>query len=108
MTNVRMTIGECPKRCARIAHSSSVIRHSSSSPSGHTLVELIVAMAASTFLLAGLASVMLIARQIAYTPSAAIRRTQSADAINQMADELRYATLILQQTSRSVEFVVAD
>jgi Tfp pilus assembly protein PilW len=83
-------------------------RHPSRDASGHTLVELVVAMVISTFLLAGLGSVMLIARQIAYTPSAAIRRTQSADAINQMADELRYATLILQQTSRSLEFLVND
>lgn len=103
-----MSNDECPKRCVRIDHSSFVIRRLSFSPSGHTLVELIVAMAASTFLLAGLASVMLIARQIAYTPSAAIRRTQSADVVSQMADELRYATLILQQTVKSVEFLVAD
>ena len=66
-------------------------------------------MVASTFLLAGLGSVMLIARQVAYTPSAAVRRTQAAEVVNQLADEIcAYATLILQQTPRILEFVVTD
>ena len=52
-------------------------------------------------LLAGLGSVMMIARQVAYTPSAATRRTEAADVLSELADELRYATLIIQQTPRS-------
>jgi pilin/secretion family protein with methylation motif len=75
---------------------------------GHTLMELIVAMAASTFLLAGMGSVMFIGRQIAYTPSDASRRAQAADIVGQICDELRYATLVIQQTPQILEFVVAD
>jgi hypothetical protein len=65
-------------------------------------------MVASAFLLAGLGSVMMIARQVALTPSAAERRTLSAQAVNTMASELRFATLVLQRSARTLEFVVAD
>src|SRR3954453_9923276 len=75
---------------------------------GFTMIEMIVAMVASAFLLAGLGSVMFIARQVAYTPAAAHRRSKTADIINQISDELRYATCITQQTSQVLEFVVAD
>jgi hypothetical protein len=67
-----------------------------------------VAIVASSFLLAGLGSVMLIARQVALTPSAAERRASSAQVVNTMASELRFATLILQRSDRILEFVVAD
>src|SRR3954449_10683354 len=75
---------------------------------GFTLLEMTVAMVASAFLLAGLGSVMFIARQVAYAPTAANRRAKSADIVNQISDELRYATVITQQTSQILEFVVAD
>jgi hypothetical protein len=75
---------------------------------GHTLIEMVVAMAASVVLLAGLGSVMMIARQVAYTPSAATSRMLAADVINQVAEELRYATLVIQQTPQILEFVVDD
>jgi hypothetical protein len=65
-------------------------------------------MVASSFLLAGLGSVMMIARQVAYTPTAANRRIESANVVNQIAEELRSATIVLQQTSQILEFVVAD
>jgi Tfp pilus assembly protein PilW len=73
-----------------------------------TMLELMVAMVASAFLLVGLGSVMFIARQVAYTPTAASRRSKTADIINQISDELRYATVITQQTAQILEFVVAD
>jgi uncharacterized membrane protein len=73
-----------------------------------TMIELTVAMIASAFLMAGLGSIMFIARQIAYSPTAASRRAKTADIINQISDELRYATVITQQTSQILEFVVAD
>ncbi len=77
-------------------------------PRGFTMLELVVAMVASTFLLAGLGSVMFIARQVAYSPTAASRRTKTADIVSQISDELRYATIIFQQTPQILEFVVAD
>jgi hypothetical protein len=73
-----------------------------------TIIELTVAMVASAFLMVGLGSVMFIARQVAYSPTAASRRSKTADVINQISDELRYATVITQQTSQILEFVVAD
>ncbi len=75
---------------------------------GHTLIELMAATIASAFLLAGLGSVMYIARQVAYTPSDSIQRSSAAMVVNQICDELRYATLVLQQTPQILEFVVAD
>ncbi len=84
------------------------LTHDNSPRPGHTLMELVVAMVASAVLLAGLGSVMLIGSQVAYTPSAAVRRTAAADVAGQIAEELRYATLVIQQTPQILEFVVAD
>jgi hypothetical protein len=79
---------------------------------GHTLVELTTAMVASGFLLAGLAAVMMIGRQVAQAPTAAARRTQAADIVHLLADELRFATMIVQhvddEEEQTLEFVVAD
>jgi hypothetical protein len=78
----------------------------------HTLVELATAMVASGFLMAGLAAVMMIGRQVAYSPTAAARRTQAADVVSHLADELRFATIIVQhvdeEDEQCLEFVVAD
>jgi hypothetical protein len=75
---------------------------------GHTLMELVAAMVCSAVLLAGLGSVMLIGRQVAYTPTAANVRTETANAVSRLADELQYATLLIGQSTRSLEFVIAD
>ncbi len=73
-----------------------------------TILEMLVAMVASAFLLAGLGSVLFIARQTAYSPTAASRRSRTADIANLISDELRYATIITQQTPQILEFIVAD
>jgi hypothetical protein len=92
-----------------IIRSSFVILHSSlKRPAGHTLIELVVAMVASTVLLAGLGSVMFIARQVAYSPSGASRRTEAADVLSQLTDELQYATLVIGQSANVLEFLVGD
>lgn len=75
---------------------------------GHTLMELVAAMFASSFLLAGMGSVIFIARHVAYTPSEALNRTRAADVTSQICDELRYATVIIENTPKILEFVVAD
>src|SRR6478609_9891959 len=82
--------------------------HTTNHRRGFTMLEMIVAMVASAVLLAGLGSVMFIARQIAYSPTAANRRAKTGDLVNQISDELRYATIVLQQTPQILEFVVAD
>jgi hypothetical protein len=71
-------------------------------------MELIAASVASGFLLAGLAGVMLIGQQVAYTPAASAHRTEAANVVNQISEELRYATLVIQQNGQTLEFVVAD
>ncbi len=80
----------------------------SRSESGHTLMELVAAMVCSAMLLAGLGSVMLIARQVAFTPSASVRRTEVAEVTSEITDELQFAMLITQQLPHALEFVVAD
>jgi hypothetical protein len=72
------------------------------------MLEMVVATAASAVLMVGLGSVMYIARQVAYAPTAAAQRAKTADIANQISDELRFATVITQNTSRILEFVVAD
>jgi hypothetical protein len=75
---------------------------------GHTLMELVAAMVCSAVLLAGLGSVMLIGRQVAYSPTSASVRTETANVVSYLADELQYATLLIGQSTRSLEFVIAD
>jgi hypothetical protein len=65
-------------------------------------------MVAGTVLLAGLGSVMLVARQIAYSPAASSSRLAASQVVNQLADEVRAATFFFAHTSRTIEFVVAD
>jgi hypothetical protein len=79
-----------------------------SARSGHSLIELIAATTCATILLAGLGSVMFIARQIAYTPTASEARIEAAVAVNQLVDELRFASWIVERSTDSIEFVVAD
>jgi hypothetical protein len=78
------------------------------SPRGHTLVELVTAMVSSGMLLAGLGSVMLIASQVANTPTASSHRLEAAEALNEFANDLRYATFLVTRTPRVLEFVVTD
>jgi len=75
---------------------------------GHTMIELVVAMVASAMLLASLGSVMLIARQIAFTPSAPTQRMDAAGVVNELAGDLRFATLLVEQSPTVLDFVVAD
>ena len=76
---------------------------------GHTLMELVAAMVASAFLARrpGLGHVSSPAK-LPTRPTDAIRRSQAADIVSQICDELRYATLVIQQTPQILEFVVAD
>jgi hypothetical protein len=75
---------------------------------GHTLVELVTAMVSGTILLAGLGGVMMIASQVAYTPSASVKRLDAAKAVQEFGDDARYATLLATRSSHLLEFVVTD
>ncbi len=79
---------------------------------GHSLVELMTAMVSSAILLAGLGAVMMIARLTADTPTASVRSIEASHFVNELAHELRFATMILEhvdtQNEQSLEFIVAD
>ena len=77
-------------------------------PRGHTLVELVTAMTASAMLLAGLGSVMLIASRVADVPTISTERLEAASAVNQFADDVRYATFFVSRSTGALDFVVAD
>lgn len=75
---------------------------------GYTLIELIVAVVASSFLIMGLGSSIFIATKIV-DPG---RRTQQildgSDAVRQINDELRYANYIIDRSETAIEFVIHD
>jgi hypothetical protein len=82
--------------------------HRQLSRRGHTLVELVTAMIASAILLAGLASVMYIAREVAYSPTASAQRINASEVVNRLSEELRFATFLFAHSTHALEFVVAD
>lgn len=65
-------------------------------------------MVSSAMLLAGMGSVMLIASQVANTPAASAKRLEAAEAMNEFANDVRYATFLVARTPRVLEFVVTD
>ena len=75
---------------------------------GHTMLELVTAMVASAMRLAGLGTVMLISRQIAYTPTASAERLEAAEVAQKLADDLRFASFITERSPTVLAFVVAD
>ncbi len=75
---------------------------------GHTLIELVTATVSSAILLAGLGSVMLIADQVANTPAASANRLDAAEAANELANDVRFATFFVTRTTHVLEFVVTD
>jgi hypothetical protein len=87
-------------------HIRSIRRH------GHSLFELVTAMASGVVLLAGLGAVMMIGSQIAYTPSMSTHSLAASRVVSDLADELRFATMIVQHIDEQVvqvlEFVVSD
>jgi hypothetical protein len=77
-------------------------------PFGHSLMEVVAAMVVATILVTGLGTVMMIGRQVAFTPSAPGHRIKASDIVNQLAANLRYATLLIEQSPYVLDFVVAD
>jgi len=65
-------------------------------------------MVSSAILLVGLASVMLIASQVANTPTASSQRLKAAEAVDEFANDVRYATFLITRTPHVLEFVVTD
>jgi len=75
---------------------------------GHTLIELIVATAISTILVAGLGSSMYIASRVATVTLPAACTLKASDVSLRIGEELRYAVYIIERSDRSIEFAVDD
>lgn len=101
-------IEEQAEKLASREHACPLLQRAESIRSAHTLIELMAAMVTGSMLLAGLASVMFIAREVAKAPTAASKRIQAAQTVDVLADELQWATIVLDLTPVSIEFVVAD
>ena len=75
---------------------------------GYTLLELVVALTASSFLLAGIGSSLFLAGQFVATTNSSARGLEATDALHQLTEELRYATHVLSRGPRHLQFVVND
>jgi len=79
-----------------------------SNRSGYTLIELMIAIVASSFLIVGLSSSIFIATQIVNPTQRTQQILDASEAVRQITDELRYAVYVLDRSSTSVDFVVHD
>jgi prepilin-type N-terminal cleavage/methylation domain-containing protein len=76
---------------------------------GFTLLEMVTAIAASSVILLGMGSAMLVASRAmpdAQNPSA--QTVSGAEALEQIATELQYAVSITERSERVIQFTVAD
>ncbi len=75
---------------------------------GHTLLEIVVAMAPASILLAGLASTLYLANRMIDAP-AAVRGVLSAeDAARRLTEDLRDATYFAERTATAATFAIPD
>ncbi len=75
---------------------------------GHTLLEILVALAPASVLLAGLASTLYLANRMMDAP-ATVRAVLSAeDAARRLTEDLREATFFTERTATAVTFAVPD
>ena len=75
---------------------------------GYTLVELVVAIVASSMLIVGLASSIFIATQIVDPGKRTQQILDASETIRIIDDELRYANDIVDRSSTAIEFIVHD
>lgn len=75
---------------------------------GHTLVELIVALAASALLVGGLASTVYIAGRAGDLAGPTTNTLRASEIALDLADELRYAVFVSERSEHLVQFAVAD
>ncbi len=76
---------------------------------GFTLLELLVSLLASTALIVGLSSSLFIATQIVTPPTRSDRvAAQSSMEIEQLLQDLRYASLVHELSDRVIDVNVAD
>ncbi len=73
-----------------------------------TLLELVVSLATAALLFVGLGSTILIARLVATTPHGPGNTVITARGLQELRDELQFATRVLERSPQSVRFVVPD
>lgn len=89
---------------AGLTEPGSILRRSA-----YTLLELVIAVAASVFLIVGLASALFISGQaLDDSNSPQTRQTESAAALQQIMNDLRHATSFTERTSTAITFTVPD
>lgn len=76
--------------------------------SAYTLIELTVAIFASSFLLAGLGSSIYIATQIVNPSTRTQHILDGTQTVQQIADEIRFANYIIDRSPTMIEFVTND
>ena len=77
--------------------------------SGHTLIELVMAMSAATMLMGGLASTIYISsRALDSGGSAPVQTFRAAETLDDVMADLQYATSITERTANAVTFDVPD
>ena len=75
---------------------------------GHTMVELVVSVVASSILLAGMGSALFVTSRATDSCTAPSKAAAAATAATELASELRYASSFTERTATSIEFKVAD
>ena len=75
---------------------------------GHTLLELMVAMAASVVLLAGIASTVFVVSRGAEFAGPTADTIKASKVVHNLTDEIRYAIFITNRSERMIQFAVAD
>lgn len=76
--------------------------------SAFTLVELMIAIVASSFLMVGLASSIFIATQTVNPSGRTQEILDASEIVRQLTDELRYAMYVNEQTATTIDFITDD
>ena len=75
---------------------------------GHSLIELVAAMASSAVLLVGLGSVILIASRGSDLTGPTSDTIRASELAHELMDEIRYAIFITDRSANMIQFAVAD
>ena len=75
---------------------------------GHSLIELVAAMASSAILIVGLGSVILIATRGSDLTGPTSDTIRASELAHELMDEIRYAIFITDRSANMIQFAVAD
>lgn len=75
---------------------------------GYTLMEMVASVAATTILVAGMGSVVMVAARSTSESTVPALQIQASTALHEIASELQFAIAFTERTATAVEFTVAD